>query len=115
IASWHRRSRVSLSTPPPNQPLTPCTFSYLGDGRFHLESVMIQNPTVPAYQYDPYARKFTREEYDFDLMNRTRNDAIVRARSAKTFGLILGTLGRQGNIKVLEVAYYSISSLSFIH
>uniref|UniRef100_A0A914X7R9 2-(3-amino-3-carboxypropyl)histidine synthase subunit 1 n=1 Tax=Plectus sambesii TaxID=2011161 RepID=A0A914X7R9_9BILA len=75
---------------------------YLGDGRFHLESVMIQNPTVPAYQYDPYARKFTREEYDFDLMNRTRHNSIIRAQTAKTFGLILGTLGRQGNIKVLE-------------
>lgn len=24
---------------------------YLGDGRFHLESVMIANPTVPAYRY----------------------------------------------------------------
>lgn len=28
--------------------LTPCR--YLGDGRFHLESVMIANPNVPAYR-----------------------------------------------------------------
>lgn len=27
----------------------PCR--YLGDGRFHLESVMIANPDVPAYRY----------------------------------------------------------------
>lgn len=33
---------------------------YLGDGRFHLESMMIQNPQVPAYQYNPYSREFTR-------------------------------------------------------
>lgn len=25
--------------------------SYLGDGRFHLESIMISNPNVPAYRY----------------------------------------------------------------
>ncbi len=24
---------------------------YLGDGRFHLESIMISNPTIPAYRY----------------------------------------------------------------
>jgi 2-(3-amino-3-carboxypropyl)histidine synthase len=29
---------------------------YLGDGRFHLESVMIANPSVAAYRYDPYAK-----------------------------------------------------------
>lgn len=28
--------------------------SYLGDGRFHLESIMIHNPEIPAFQYvDP--------------------------------------------------------------
>lgn len=26
-------------------------YRYLGDGRFHLESVMIANPNVPAYRY----------------------------------------------------------------
>ena len=24
--------------------------SYLGDGRFHLEAVMVANPSVPAYR-----------------------------------------------------------------
>lgn len=27
----------------------PCD-SYLGDGRFHLESIMVHNPQVPAFQ-----------------------------------------------------------------
>ncbi|KAK6359417.1 Diphthamide biosynthesis protein 1 [Orbilia brochopaga] len=70
---------------------------YLGDGRFHLESVMIQNPSLPAYRYDPYSRRFTREEYDHAEMHTLRRTAITQARSAKKFGLILGTLGRQGN------------------
>ncbi|EPS45059.1 hypothetical protein H072_984 [Dactylellina haptotyla CBS 200.50] len=74
---------------------------YLGDGRFHLESVMIQNPDLPAYRYDPYSRKFTREEYDHKEMQGLRLDAISQAKRAKKFGLILGTLGRQGNPNTL--------------
>lgn len=27
---------------------------YVADGRFHLESIMIANPGVPAYKYDPH-------------------------------------------------------------
>ncbi|KAJ1642075.1 Diphthamide biosynthesis protein 1, partial [Coemansia asiatica] len=42
---------------------------YLGDGRFHLESIMIHNPTIPAYAYDPYSKKFTRERYSHEEMH----------------------------------------------
>lgn len=75
---------------------------YVGDGRFHLESAMIHNPHIPAYRYDPYSRKFTREHYDQDQMVRVRQDAIKTARSAKRIGLILGALGRQGNPQTLD-------------
>jgi 2-(3-amino-3-carboxypropyl)histidine synthase len=70
---------------------------YLGDGRFHLESAMIHNPTIPAYRYDPYSRKLTRENYDYNEMHTLRREAIHSAKSAKKWGLILGSLGRQGN------------------
>uniref|UniRef100_A0A8C9WT25 2-(3-amino-3-carboxypropyl)histidine synthase subunit 1 n=1 Tax=Scleropages formosus TaxID=113540 RepID=A0A8C9WT25_SCLFO len=75
---------------------------YLGDGRFHLESIMIANPDVPAYRYDPYSKVFSREYYDHEAMRRIRLQAIEKARSAQTWGLILGTLGRQGSPKILE-------------
>ncbi|KJH53102.1 diphthamide biosynthesis protein 2 domain protein [Dictyocaulus viviparus] len=75
---------------------------YLGDGRFHLESLMIHNPNVIAYQYDPYSRRFTRERYDFDILMKNRKEAIDIARKSTTFGIIQGTLGRQGNIKIVE-------------
>lgn len=75
---------------------------YLGDGRFHLESVMIANPKVSAYRYDPYAKKFTREYYDHSEMQDIRKKAITDAKTATTFGVILGTLGRQGNPRVVE-------------
>ncbi|KAJ5599106.1 2-(3-amino-3-carboxypropyl)histidine synthase subunit 1 [Penicillium hetheringtonii] len=70
---------------------------YLGDGRFHLESAMIHNPTIPAYRYDPYSRTLTRENYDHQEMHTIRRDAINTAKSAKKWGIILGSLGRQGN------------------
>lgn len=75
---------------------------YLGDGRFHLESIMIANPKVPAFQYNPYSKVFSREYYDHSLMEKNRRDAILKASTAKTFGLILGTLGRQGSPKVMN-------------
>lgn len=70
---------------------------YIGDGRFHLESAMIHNPHMPAYRYDPYSRKFTRERYDQNEMVSARRDAVETAKGAKKIGLILGALGRQGN------------------
>lgn len=77
-------------------------FIYLGDGRFHLEAVMIANPSVAAYRYDPYSKIFSREYYDIDAMFKARKDAISRASKARKFGLILSTLGRQGSPKVLQ-------------
>lgn len=74
---------------------------YIGDGRFHLESAMIHNPDIPAYRYDPYSRKFTRERYDQEQMVQVRQDAIAHAQNAQKVGLILGALGRQGNPQTL--------------
>lgn len=70
---------------------------YLGDGRFHLESAMIHNPSIPAYRYDPYSRRLTHETYDHDQLLTDRSKALTEARKAKKWGLILGSLGRQGN------------------
>lgn len=75
---------------------------YLGDGRFHLEAAMIANPTLQAYKYDPYEKKFTEEHYDHVEMRKNRKRAIDQAKTAKRFGLILGTLGRQGSPKVMK-------------
>lgn len=75
---------------------------YVGDGRFHLESSMIHNPEIPAYRYDPYLRKFTREYYDQKEMITVREDAIKTASRSKKIGLILGALGRQGNNATLD-------------
>ncbi|CAK3988228.1 Diphthamide biosynthesis 1 [Lecanosticta acicola] len=70
---------------------------YLGDGRFHLESAMIHNPSLPAYRYDPYSRRLTHETYDHNQLLSDRSNALAQGRTAKKWGLILGSLGRQGN------------------
>lgn len=75
---------------------------YVGDGRFHLESAMIHNPEIPAFRYDPYNRRFTRERYDQKQLVEVRASAIDKARSSKKVGLILGALGRQGNLATVE-------------
>ncbi|THC92244.1 hypothetical protein EYZ11_008276 [Aspergillus tanneri] len=76
---------------------------YLGDGRFHLESAMIHNPTIPAFRYDPYSRTLSRETYYHNEMHTLRKDAIGAAKSAKKWGLILGSLGRQGNPNTMSM------------
>lgn len=83
---------------------------------------MIANPSVPAFRYDPYSKKFTRERYDHSEMRQIRHQAVESARDAipteqsrieddkPLWGVILGTLGRQGSFKQLNVSLSSIKS-----
>jgi 2-(3-amino-3-carboxypropyl)histidine synthase len=76
---------------------------FVADGRFHLESTMISNPHIDTfYRYDPYGKTLTIEEYHHQKMKDLRWAAIEKARTARTFGIILGTLGRQGNPAVVQ-------------
>ena len=80
---------------------------------------MIANPRVPAFRYDPYSKKLTRERYNHREMQTVRDNAVEIARrslavlsqssssnieaGAPLWGVILGTLGRQGSFKQLQV------------
>ncbi|WJX60134.1 2-(3-amino-3-carboxypropyl)histidine synthase [Trifolium repens] len=75
---------------------------FVSDGRFHLEAFMIANPGIKAFRYDPYVGKLILEEYDHVGMKGSRKNAILKAREARNWGVVLGTLGRQGNPKILE-------------
>ena len=75
---------------------------FVGDGRFHIESTMIKNPHLTFYQYNPYTNKFTHEIYDTEQMMGIRKAEVEKAKSAKMFGIILGTLGRQGSTTILQ-------------
>ena len=90
---------------------------------------MIANPRIPAFRYDPYTKRLQRELYDHAEMRRLRKKAVLEAQatledaslprgngndcnaanhtagptpSSRAWGLILGTLGRQGSTKVLD-------------
>ncbi|KAK2537477.1 Dph1 [Columba guinea] len=55
-----------------------------------------------AIVYDPYSKVFSEEHYSHDRMHRARQDAIRAATHAHCWGLILGTLGRQGSPGILQ-------------
>ncbi|KAK3003463.1 hypothetical protein RJ639_019468 [Escallonia herrerae] len=75
---------------------------FVADGRFHLEAFMIANPRIKAFRYDPYIGSLFLEEYDHEGMKECRMKAIVKAREARNWGIVLGTLGRQGNPRILD-------------
>uniref|UniRef100_A0A8D0FQ80 2-(3-amino-3-carboxypropyl)histidine synthase subunit 1 n=1 Tax=Strix occidentalis caurina TaxID=311401 RepID=A0A8D0FQ80_STROC len=52
--------------------------------------------------YDPYSKVFSQEHYGHERMRRARQDAIRAAAGARCWGLILGTLGRQGSPGILQ-------------
>lgn len=104
---------------------------YVGDGRFHLESVMIANPRIPAFRYDPYTKRFVRELYDHAEMRQMRGDAVREAeqsviaaephdgagelangQASGSWGVVLGTLGRQGSLSVLNHLRSTLTSHS---
>lgn len=74
----------------------------IGDGRFHLEGAMIRNPLLKFYKYCPFSRRMTQEFYDYGFMLDGRRSEIKRAFEGRTFGVILGSLGRQGSKEILK-------------
>ena len=76
---------------------------FCADGRFHLEACMIANPQVKQFlRYDPYSKVLSQEVYDNSMMHEMRRSAIQKAVRGSKFGIILGTLGRQGNPAILQ-------------
>jgi 2-(3-amino-3-carboxypropyl)histidine synthase len=78
---------------------------FVADGRFHLESTLISNPHIRTfYRYDPYGKSLTEEEYAHEEMKGLRQKAVLAGgtASAKTFGILMGTLGRQGNPAIVQ-------------
>ncbi|OWK14076.1 DPH1 [Cervus elaphus hippelaphus] len=98
IDTAHLLDSVRLTFPPGRALALVSTIQFVST----LQSVMIANPNISAYRYDPYSKVLSREHYDHQRMQANRREAIATAHSAKSWGLILGTLGRQGSPKILE-------------
>lgn len=79
-------------------------------GRYNLGPVWREGVGDGVYvslallcRYDPYSKVFSQEHYSHERMHRARQDAIRTAAGARCWGLILGTLGRQGSPSILQV------------
>lgn len=66
---------------------------YIGDGRFHLESFMLQNPSLAFYKYCPFTKKMTVEKY-------ARREREISVKG--TVCVIQSGLGRQGNPRIVQ-------------
>jgi len=85
---------------------------FLCDGRFHMEAAMIANPQLKFYQYNPYTKLFTIEEYAHKKMLETRRQEIEKFTNIKRVGIILGILGRQGSTHILEKIETSLKEVN---
>ena len=65
---------------------------YVGDGRFHLEAIMIANPSLPYYRYDPYSKVISAEGYAHDQLHYNRKKAIDVCSSALTSATVFGVI-----------------------
>lgn len=65
-------------------------------------------PTPPPHlphhspRYDPYGRHLLAESYDHAGMRAARRKAVQAATGARRWGVVMGTLGRQGNPRIVE-------------
>jgi 2-(3-amino-3-carboxypropyl)histidine synthase len=78
------------------------TVMYVGDGRFHLEAMMMANPDRSFFKYDPYTHICTREELDFGALRAVRLESMQRAMESRHWGVLIGAIGRQGNPAIAE-------------
>ncbi|SBS87596.1 diphthamide biosynthesis protein 1, putative [Plasmodium ovale] len=75
---------------------------FIADGRFHLESLMIQNPDFTFYRYNPFDKILSEEKYNYKLFYEIRKNEIKKCRNCRSVCIILSTLGRQGNVNILK-------------
>ncbi|GAB5372403.1 hypothetical protein AAMO2058_001662400 [Amorphochlora amoebiformis] len=76
---------------------------FISDGVFHLESAMLQNRHVPVfYRFDPYTKSLICSKYPSRRIVSGRIQVISQAKTARVWGLIHGTLGRQGNPAIVH-------------
>lgn len=53
---------------------------FIADGRFHMEAALIANPDYVAYQYNPYTKVLSIEEYDHAMMKDIRFKEIDKSK-----------------------------------
>ena len=76
---------------------------YIGDGKFHVESVLLFNPNLKIVQFNPFKRSLVLLGFKFTETLSERVNFIENSLFLpRQVNLIFGILGRQGNIKILR-------------
>lgn len=73
------------------------------------------------HRYDPYNKTMTHEKFDHDALSKARQVAVdsmqMKSGSQKerplTVGIVLGTLGRQGNVKPVEHVFEQLQKKGY--
>ncbi|KAH9387415.1 2-(3-amino-3-carboxypropyl)histidine synthase [Nematocida major] len=78
------------------------TVLFISEGRFHLESLMIQNPNKAYYKYCPFSKRLTIEKHDYRKFIGIRRDVKKKAAETSAYLIVFGTLGRQGSMGILH-------------
>ena len=62
---------------------------FVADGRFHLESVMMQNIALSEagkfLRYDPYTGRMTKEAFRHDWLRDARREQLKLAKAAQAY------------------------------
>lgn len=76
---------------------------YIGDGRFHLESIILTNIFSQFLQFDPFSQTLNLVGHKTVEILQERKSLILKSvSSSKKIGLIIGSLGRQGNLTIMR-------------
>lgn len=113
----HLSKIFRLLTIPQTKPLSPgevlgCTsfltknqsgVIYIGDGKFHIESVLYFNPNIKIIQFNPFTRSLILIGFKFTEILTERENFIEKGVFfSRSCNFIFGGLGRQGNTKILK-------------
>lgn len=71
---------------------------FVADGRFHLESLMYNNPNCIYYRYCPFNIKLFLEKYNKSKVLEMRSKAIAAYQQAKVIGLIKSRLQQNNKL-----------------
>nr|UXY87772.1 diphthamide biosynthesis protein 1 [Cryptomonas curvata] len=112
----------------PNKPLSPgevlgCTclrlnsisnIIFVGEGRFHLEATIISNPFCRFFQFNPFSQHFTVTDFNtIGIYNQRRKEILNSFLKKINIGIIIGSLGRQGNYSIIKKMQELIKKKNF--
>lgn len=87
---------------------------YIGDGKFHIESVLLFNPNIKIVQFNPFKRSLVLLGFKFTETLSERVNFIENSLYLpRQVNLIFGVLGRQGNVKILRTIESLVSQKGF--